>query len=282
MSRRRQPRRFQFQPWGEPLEGRALLSRGLRPPIGLVGGAVPRAIEPSNFHRQLVRTLAIRLNTSQQAASRISQAFQLYEQGMFGITPLLPSIPGSGTGTGFPSPPEFNKAPGGPQSPIVPVPAGVLPDPLTFENLNAQLTGFVDKALTNFAIRSSNVPISVRQSPKRTPLTQNSLIPFANQQIAQMAATIAANPPQFDQQTGELLNPEPKIAVETAFNNILNALGQYSVHPNLFVHPDDFYINPNVTFTIPFDLAPAQSMPGVYVLGPGGIPLPGVQRAPRR
>ncbi len=88
-----------------------------------------------------------------------------------------------------------------------------------------------------------------------------------------------ANPPQFNQQTGALLNPEPKQAVDTAFNNILNAVAEYSIHPNLFLQPQNFYINPQAKFTIPFSGTPAQKAPGVYVLGPNGVPLPGTHRA---
>lgn len=280
MARRR--RHDRFQPQGETLERRDLLSRGFHRPIGPIAGAVPKPVEPADFHRQYVRTLAIRQLNSQQSASRISQAFQLFEQGMFGLQPVLPGIPQSGTGTGTGQPPQFRTETGGPNSPLVPLPAGVLPEPFTYGNLIGQLTAYVDTALEDYVVRTNDALESVRKRPRSTPLAQESLIPFANNQITQLNAIIIANPPKFNQQTGALLNPEPKLATEAAFNNILNAVAEYSVHPNLFLQPENFYINPRAKFTIPFDGVPAKKAPGVYVLGPGGIPLAGAHRRPHR
>ncbi len=72
-------------------------------------------------------------------------------------------------------------------------------------------------------------------------------------------------------------NQAPKQAVEAAFNSILYAVGEYTVHPNLFTSPTDFYVDPSYTFKLPFIGDPASEIPNVYGRGPGGVVLPGGQ-----
>lgn len=244
-----------------------------------IANATPSPIRPaSDFHHPYLTTLRIRIANATQAAARVSQAFQLFEQNALGIPVKLNGLPQAGTGTGIPESVRFRELNGGAVVPVVNAPAGTVPTPDTYPTLFYQLAAFTDSAVTTFVNRTYRVYPSVKASPTYSPLAAQILVPYANAQIARAEQIFLANPPQFSQTTGKLLNPEPQKAVEAAFNSILYAVGEYEVHPNLFVRPTDFYVDPSYTFAIPYTKDPAVVIPDVYARGPGGVYLPPYNR----
>ena len=135
------------------------------------------------------------------------------------------------------------------------------------DTLLGQLDTHLGDALTRYELTTTKVGPSVIRSPKFSPQEQQALVPLAQEQVQALGVALAAGP----------ANPTP--ALNVAYNAIMNALAEYSVHPTLFRKPSDFYLNPRANFTTSFDATPASGAPGVFLLGPGGVPLPG---APRR
>ncbi len=243
------------------------------PPIA---NAHPSPIMPrTDFHHVFLNTLRVREYYATQAANRLSQAFQLFEQNALGIPPKLNGLPQRGPGT--PVPAEFRQLKTGQSVPVVSVPAGTLPTPDTYQAYFNQLTAFTHSALTTYVARTYRQYPSIRTDPNFSPRAQNILVPFANTQLAQAEQIFMANQPVFDPTTGALQNPEPRQAIEAAFNSILYAVGEYTVHPNLFVNSSDFYVDPSYTFKIPYTSDPAAVIPNVYGRGPGGVALPGAR-----
>jgi hypothetical protein len=248
-------------------------------PVGPISGALPSPISPADFHRQYVRTLAVRFLNSQQAAARVSQAFQLFEQDALGLPARLPGIPSGGTGSGSAEPVRFRGGGSitgggsGLSAPLVGAPVGNTPANASLADVFNNIVYFTDVALETFVERSNNVRQSQQNGPHYTPLAQLSLIPYAEAQIARVAEVFRATPPAFDPRTGALLNAEARRATEAAFSNIINAVAEYSVHPNLFLNPGDFYVL--TTYTLPYTGTPAKEAGGFFILGPGGQPLPG-------
>jgi hypothetical protein len=146
-----------------------------------------------------------------------------------------------------------------------------MPPGSTLSSLLASLTTEVNFALTNYEVLTSNPSPSVATSIRFSPLAPRALIPYADGQIDELGATLAAAP----------LDTDPTSAVNTAVNAILNAEAETTIHPKLFLSPDDFYINPNVTYDVTFTGAPASFAPGVFVRGPHGAILPGAPLRPR-
>lgn len=243
-----------------------------------LANAQPSRIMPStDFHSPLIRTLAIREYYATQATTRINQAFQLFEQNALGIPVKINGLGQNtvGTGTNPSQSVAFRQLDDGPVVPLVGVPAGTVPHPATYATFFGQLTAFTDSALTTYVARTYRQYPSIRVAPNFSPRAQDILVPFANAQLAQAEQIFKADPPIFDPTTGKLLNQAPREAVGAAFNSILYAVGEYSVHPNLFTSPSDFYVDPSFTFKIPFLGNPAASIPNVFGRGPGGIVLPG-------
>jgi hypothetical protein len=269
-ARRAESFRFAF----EPLERRDNPS-AIGPPLA---NAQPSVIMPrTDFHKPLIMTLSIREANATQAAARVSQAFQLFEQNALGIQVKLSGLPQSGTGTGVPESPKFRQLDSGPSVPSLTAPAGTVPFPDTYETLFLQLATFTNSALTTYVARTNRQYPSIKAAPNYSPRADAILVPFADQQIARAEQQFLANPPVFDPTTGKLQDQAPKQAVEAAFNSIMYALGEYTVHPNLFTQPSDFYVDPSFTFKIPFTSDPAGSIPNVFGRGPGGVVLPGGQ-----
>ncbi len=149
----------------------------------------------------------------------------------------------------------------------------------TLASLLAGLKNDVDFAVSHHQKPSNRPQPLVMRGLKASPLAMQSLVPFADAQIVQLGATLAATPPvPGPNGTTVVANPTPTINI--AVNAILNALAEQSVHPNLFQMPSDFYISPNVYFTLDFVGAPAKSSLGFFVRGPHGTILPGAPIPP--
>lgn len=250
--------------------------------VPVIGHAMPsRIMRRTDFHSPYTQTLFSREQNATQTAARISQAFQLFEQNALGIPPKINGLAQAGTGTGVPTTPQFRQLFDGPKVPLVNVPAGTVPYPATYQAFFGQLKAFTDSAVSTFVIRIFRVQPSVHNAPRFSPRALKILGTYADAQIAQAEQDFLANPPVFNPLTGQLENQAPKQAVEAAFNNILYAVGEYTVHPNLFTSPADFYVDPGFTFKIPYLSDPAQDIPNVYGRGPGGVVLPGGQVPPR-
>jgi hypothetical protein len=72
---------------------------------------------------------------------------------------------------------------------------------------------------------------------------------------------------------GKIETAAPLAAINTAFNAIENAIAETVVHPKMFLSPSDFFINPNVSFKLPFSGDPLSAGPGFFGVGPNGVPL---------
>jgi hypothetical protein len=154
---------------------------------------------------------------------------------------------------------------------VIPAPP---PNSPTLPTLLAGLQNDVDFALTH-NIKPSNRPIPASQLvTKPASLAMQSLVPFANMQIAMLGATLSTAP-NVPGPNGTTVLANPTYSITIAVNAILNAVAEQSVHPNLFTTPSTFYLNPNVTFNLNFVGAPAKASIGYFVLGPGGKLLPG-------
>jgi hypothetical protein len=273
-----------YKPGVAELERRDLLSLARVPVVpAFVGEASPpHVIRPADFHHAYVTSLTSRLQVSTDMTVRISNAFQAFVQNFLGI----PLADQAAAFSGGPAPappggtsPPGTTPPGGPPNLSGVTPVGTIPNPPTLANLITQLTQQVDFALSTIVLTTRRVQPSVAKGPKFSPRAFQALIPFANAELAQLGQVLAANPPAFNP-NGSLTSRAPLHAVNTAFNNILNAVAENSVHPNLFLSPSDFYINPLAKFTIPFTSAPAGRAPNYVLLGPHGVPLPGVAGRP--
>lgn len=202
-----------------------------------------------NLHKAFVNQMTDRFNISRDAASRISESFLVFEQA------FLSSLPGS---------PPISK------------PLGAPAMPPTLPNLLADMKSQVIAALTTLHVPTNQVRPSLVKAPKFTALPGKALIPYALAQIDQMgtelsglSAGIGPNGPSSGTRTS--INS----AISATFNAIINALAEFSLHPNLFQQPSDFYINPQAHFSVGFSDVPARSAPGFFVRGPGGQLLPG-------
>jgi hypothetical protein len=135
----------------------------------------------------------------------------------------------------------------------------------TLESLLADLQREVGSAVSTTEIVNNQVSPSVAKAPKFSQRSLNALLPFSLLQISQMADTLVPLPPI----------PTATQAMNTAYNAVLNAEAEYSLHPNLFQKPSDYYLNTTVFFPITLDGNPATSTVGYFVRGPGGALLPG-------
>jgi hypothetical protein len=206
-------------------------------------------------------------------AVQVNNSFQAFVQNFLGIpVPQQGKQPESG---GQPNGSPGNQVPGGPPPGAGVVPVGVIPSPPTLTNFIAQLNQQVTKALTTVVFTTNRIQPSVRNSPTFSPYALTALVPYAQAQLTQLGQTLAAHPPTFDAH-GKLTSPASLDAVNTAFNAIMNAIAEQSVHPTLFKTPDDFYINPRAKFSIPFTGTPADQGPDYYLRGAHGIPLPNI------
>jgi hypothetical protein len=158
------------------------------------------------------------------------------------------------------------------------VPLGNPAMPPTLANLLSDMRQQVTFGLSTIEIVSSQMSPSQVKEPKFTPLAFRSLVPFALIQIDAMGQKLAALPVQFP--ANSVASTQANLALNQAYNAILNAIAEYSLHPNLFVKPSDYYLNPNVTFTIDFDGTPAKTAAGFFVRGPGGNLIPGATLHP--
>jgi hypothetical protein len=263
--------RFRFRSQREDLE-----RRDLPAVAALVASPDPSLTPvPANlFHRNgingfqldkpFIDLMSARNTVAREVANRISQAFQVFAANY----PLAPvNHPGGGFGTPSPSAPQPTPVLGNPTMPI------------TVPNLLGDLTHFVTLALSTYEVLTSEVRPWQENAPKYTPRAQLALIPFAQAQIAQLGATLAAAKPVVGPQ-GKLVNPDPTPALNATANAILNAVAENTLHPALFLTPNDFYLNPNVKFTYTFTSVPAQAAPGFFIRGPGGAFLPGATLHP--
>ena len=256
--------------------------------LSALGAAAPRAHvarashgrrpQPADFHKEYTNLLTARFQASANSTQRIDTAFQAFIQNALGVpvadqgkSPSVP--PPSGNGGGSPG----GNPPGGPPASAGVVPVGTVPAVPSLENFLNQLDSQVALALSTYIPTTTRVQPSIRDGPKFTPNASQALIPYAHEQIAALGQSLRAQPPTF-KADGTLADPAPLEAVNTAFNAILNAEAENSVHPRLFRKPADFYINPAVRFSIPFTSTPAQAGPGYYVHGAGGVPLAGSAR----
>jgi hypothetical protein len=248
--------RRSFRPeWlDQALERRDLLSGvALRaaPAIVAQGGAHHgnlfhrNGIDGLVLHRAFVNQLNDRLSNSAAQSARVRQAFQVFIS-------------------------DYQ------QLPVTPPPGSSGP---TVSDLLAKLTSEVNLGLSRLDKPLVRPTPSQRTSLKKSPLAPLALVPYADAQINAMAAELAATPPVVGPD-GQRHFADPTAAVNTAVNAILNALAETSIHPNLFLSPSDFYISPNVTFTVDSGDAPASSSPGFFVRGPHGIVLPGATLHP--
>ena len=98
-------------------------------------------------------------------------------------------------------------------------------------------------------------------------------------QIDTAGAAIAELPP-VNGPNGTLVTGNPVPILNVAANAIFNALAETSIHPNLFLNPSNFYLNPNVGFPISFTGIPADAAPGFFIRGPHGVILPGATLHP--
>ncbi|HEV3163242.1 MAG TPA: hypothetical protein VGZ22_04320 [Isosphaeraceae bacterium] len=244
------------------LERRDLLSlAGLQHPTTLTQTLGPRnaladpngrAVSGNLFHQNGINGLKIhksfdnqmnyRLSNATDMGHRVFEAFSVFNEAYFGV----------------PSSPELG-------APAVPP---------TLPNLLADLSQQVALAVTTIQIGSNQAGPSLVRAPKFSLRPFDGLIPFAQAQIEGMGNTLATLPANGGPQ-GSATAAQATAAINQADNAILNGLAEYTLHPNLFVNPSDFYISPNVSFTTSFDGNPTQAGPGYFVRGPGGQTLPG-------
>ena len=240
------------------LERRELLSRdGLATAPALVGRATPApdpvglnlfyhdGINGLKLQQHFVDRLNDRLSTSNDQARRVSQAFQVF-QTRYAQLPVNP-------------PPGFSRP--------------------TAASLLADLQNQVDYALSHHETLINRPRPAQHNGLKVSPLAPQALIPYADDQIRRLGATLAATPP-VPGPDGRPVTADPTPALNQALNAIFNALAEASVHPNLFRSPSDFYISPDVRFDLNSTGAPAQSSPGYFIRGPHGAILPGATLHP--
>jgi hypothetical protein len=273
----RRKNRIRFEPSDPSLERRELLAHvGLAPRPAQTGPIHPLvAVDPNQQHKNFINTLSIRLTISGQQTHRINEAFQAFGYNYLNRPIRLTGNSGVFSDGQGNEPPQGQSGSGQVQAgPVLNrrLPVGNLPMPPTLANGLAQLDQQTALALSTFQVVSNRIQPTVRSAPKFTPLAQQALIPFAHQQIVELGAVLEAHPPVLAPD-GTLVDPTPLIALETAYNNILNAVAENSMHPTLFQSPGDFFINPKVRFTLDFDGVPARKGPGFFNRGPGGVLL---------
>ncbi len=218
---------------------------------------------PATFHKATIETLKVRLSTSSTVTIQINNAFQAFTQNYLKVP-----VSAQGTNLRIPLAAIGNTAN---------LQIGTIPSPPTLNNYIQLLNQQISQALSLLQFTTNRVQPSLQNAPRFTPRAQDSLIPFAQTQLSELEQYLQTNPPVYNQD-GTLANSGPIDAVNRAFNAILNSVGEYSVHPTLFTKPSDFYINPNVHFKIPYTSTPANDMPNVFILGPGGVPIYAVRR----
>lgn len=238
---------------------------------------VPRNLFHSNGVNGLklsppfVNKLNTRLAISAGTTQLVSQAFQVFGQNALGQTANLttPVSPRS-----FPYGANIRITP-------VPLPPGVTvgttPTSRAIPDLIATLNQQLVFALTTYYSTNTDPTPSQAAAPKFSPLANAVLVPYAQQQVADMQA-------QLTPATGggAVVDSQSINAWNTAYANILNAIAEFSVHPNLFRNSSDFYSNPNVQFTTNYNDVPANAGPGYFVRGPGGKFLPGAILHPHK
>lgn len=238
----------------QALERRDLLSSvtlPAAPAIVAQGGAHQgnrfhqNGINGLTLHRTFVNQLNDRLANSAAQSARVRQAFQVFISN-YQQLPVTPPAGASGP---------------------------------TVSELLANLTSEVNLGLVRLDNAQVRPTPSQAHALRHSPLAPVALVPYADAQINAMAAELAATPPVVGPD-GQLHHADPTDAANTAVNAILNALAESSIHPTLFLNPSDFYISPNVTFTVDSSGAPASSSPGFFVRGPHGIVLPGATLHP--
>jgi hypothetical protein len=249
--------RFSFQ--DAALEQRELLSAApaTADVAPLTTQQAPEALPPINFfHKQginglrlkrtFTRPMNYRLSLSKTMTNRIAQSFQVFQQAYF-------------------------IAAGAEAQPAVPLGNPAMPP--TLPNLLNDMVRQVAAALSTIEITNSQAGPSLVKERKFAPLSLNALVPFSLEQIDLMGQTLAGLPSTFA--AGSPTSKAVNAAINKAYNAILNAVAEYSLHPGLFLSPADFYLNPNISFTINFTSTPAAAAPGYFVRGPGGVLLPG-------
>jgi hypothetical protein len=202
-------------------------------------------IDGLKLHKNFVNRLNDRLSTSSSQTTRVIQAFQVFATS----EAALPVNP----------PPSATDS--------------------TLESLVATLKQDVATAEIRRELFTSRLSPSQQTSIKLSPLAPIALVPFSDAQIDQMAATLAKLPPVV-RPDGTLAQANPTPTVNVAVNAIVNAIAEASVHPLLFLKPENFYLNPNVMFTLSFSGTPASSAPGFFIRGPHGAFLPGATLHP--
>lgn len=288
--------RFRFRPQTAGLERRELLAhRGAVPlplPPLVVGRFHNDGVNGTQLDKSFVDRYRVRNRSSRQMAQRLSEAFQAFAQNYLGVpanlqTGLSSDLGGSAVnlqnpgGNNTSSPSTGSAIAVGneiiPGSTLVPV--GTIPNPSTLENFVAQLTQQVDVALSTLPLSAfaGQVNPSVRDGLRVSPLANRALVPFANQQIAQMGQDLADIPVLLPDGSR---NPAALDVVNATYNSILNAVAQNTVHPHVFTNPSTFYLNPNVSYKITSSQAPIQAGPGFFTRGPNGQFLPGAPLHP--
>jgi hypothetical protein len=250
---RRRRTRFSLELVDPQLEPRVLMSRPHSMTAAAVGAtqAEGRNLFHHNginglvLHRTFVNRLNDRLNTSKDETTRVTQAFQAFTTS-FKALPVAPSPGASGP---------------------------------TLNSLVATLKQEVAIALIRREGLSFQQTPSEQTSIKISPLAPVALVPFADAQIDKMAESLEQLPP-VKGPSGKATQGDPTPAVNYAVNSILNAIAETSIHPLLFNQPSDFYLNPNVTFTVTFSGAPASTASGYFIRGPHGAILPGATLHP--
>lgn len=243
-----------------PLERRELLAQAtaLAAPALVVDPAVRVQSDPGAggnlFHQNGINGLKLdkafvdamnrRLSIGDQMTNRVFEAFQVFQDAYI-------------------SPPPTPPPPSSPGNPAMPP---------TLPNLVNQLEHFVALALSTFEATNNQTRPSVVTSPKFSQRAFDILVPFAVTQIERMAAELATLPPHGG--TGATL-AQARQVMNVAYNAILNAIAEYTLHPSLFTSPTDFYISPDIFFPTSFNGSPAAAAPGFFVRGPGGQLLPG-------
>jgi hypothetical protein len=146
-----------------------------------------------------------------------------------------------------------------------PATGGSAGTPATLASLLADLDREVSSALSTREVVNTQQSPSAAKAPTFSPFAFQALVPFARIQIARMTQVLALLPPV----------PQATAAMNTAYNALLNSVAEFSLHPNLFQKPSDYYLNETIFFPITFDGNPATSAAGYFVRGPGGALLPG-------
>ncbi len=182
-------------------------SFGMQP----LANAQPSPIMPrTDFHHFYLKTLTIREFVATQAATRVSQAFQLFEQNALGIPVKLNGLGQSGAGTNSQQSVVFRQLDSGPTVPLVNTPAGTVPHPDTYENIFAQLAAYTDGALTTYIERTYRLNPSVRAAPNYSPRAANILVPYANCPDCPGRTTVPGEPSGLQPHHGPVGEPGPQ------------------------------------------------------------------------